>query len=350
MQVTNGKKMLSNQWVSRFVARSIVLCCVVLFGCQQRTNESSLSHNGANAPVTATTPGATSGQPDTMVLVPTGPFIMGSNKTDDSGKQAEYGLVKPLYLDEHPQQTQTLGGFYIDKYEVSNASYQIFVQQTHHKEPFAWSQNGFNLVQQRLQATDLDTLRWIATEYFKLDQDVNSMSSSQLLAAMTTAQQVTGKLPVIDVTWFDANDYCHWAHKRLPTEMEWEKAARGSEGLEYPWGNDWDPEVTNTGDNSNWPDGIAPVGSYPKSVSPYGAYDMSGNVWEWVDSWYQPYPGSKFQSDDFGEKKKVLRGGGGGIGHYALSVFYRAAGRSAAPPNTSSGDIGFRCARSAQPN
>jgi len=332
---------------SVYSALGIGLIGCMLAACQQHGTSNHAQQISASSPPTNKSAGANSPAPEGMVYVPAGPFILGSNKHDDSGKQAEYGLVKPLYLNEHPQQTQILKEYYIDKFEVSNGQYKAFVDATHHKEPFAWSQNGFNLLTRRLRATDLETLRWIATEYFKLDQDASSMSKTQLLKSMSNDQRIKSTLPVTGVSWFDANDFCHWAGKRLPTEFEWEKAARGSEGLEYPWGNRWDPDVTNTGDNSDWPDGIAPVGSYPKNVSPYGAYDMSGNVWEWVDAWYKPYPGSNFHDDSFGEKNRVVRGGGGGIGHYALSVFYRTAARTAALPTTTSNDIGFRCAKSA---
>ena len=319
---------------------------VVIVACQQHSSSNPAQQKSANVNASSNTNNTKVTAAKDMVFVAAGPFILGSNKLDESGKQAEYGLVNPLYVNEHPRQTQKLQGFFIDKFEVTNGQYKAFVDATHHKEPFAWSQNGFNLVAQRLRATDLETLRWIATEYFKLDQNVTAMSKAQLLESMSRDQQIKSTLPVTGVSWFDAKQYCQWAQKRLPTEYEWEKAARGTEGLEYPWGNQWDPDITNTGDNSDWPDGIAPVGSYPKNISPYGAYDMSGNVWEWVDAWYKPYPGSTVHDDDFGEKKRVVRGGGGGIGHYALSVFYRGAARTAADPVTTSNDIGFRCALS----
>jgi formylglycine-generating enzyme required for sulfatase activity len=185
-------------------------------------------------------------------------------------------------------------------------------------------------------------------EYFKFDMDTDKMSKEALLKAMQDDQRIKDTLPVTGVTWIDAKDYCVWAGKTLPSEAQWEKAARGEHGLEYPWGNDWNPDITNVGDNTDWPDGITPVGHFPQNKSPYGVYDLSGNVWEWVADWYDRYPGSTYEHSGFGTKNKVLRGGGGGIGHYALSVFYRGAARSFAPPTTSSDDIGFRCALAVQ--
>lgn len=100
-------------------------------------------------------------------LITAGPFIMGSNKVDSSGKQQEYGLVKPLFLDEHPEHQVELPSYYIDTYEVTNVQYKRFVQSTGHTDPFPWTQNGYNLLPDRLRASDLDSLRWIASEYFK---------------------------------------------------------------------------------------------------------------------------------------------------------------------------------------
>jgi formylglycine-generating enzyme required for sulfatase activity len=286
--------------------------------------------------------------PADMALVAQGEFIMGSDKVDSEGLQQRYGLTKPLYLDEHPQQRRTLPGFYIDFKEVTQAQYKEFVRATAAREPFAWTQNGYNLIRARLEQSDLDTLRWIAAEYFKLDLDTTRMSKPVLLAAMYRRQDFLDSLPVAGVTWFEADAYCKWRGKRLPTEAEWEKAARGAQGFEFPWGDRWNPDAINAGDDTQWEDGIAPVGHYESSRSPYGVYDLAGNVWEWVADWYQPYPGSSYQSAEFGQTRKVIRGGGGGIGHYAISQFFRSAARQSAEPSADSDDVGFRCAKDAR--
>jgi formylglycine-generating enzyme required for sulfatase activity len=171
------------------------------------------------------------------------------------------------------------------------------------------------------------------------------MKADQLVNAIQAQQKVLDSYPVGNVNWFDAKAYCEWRSARLPTEIEWEKAARGTEGWEYPWGNEWDPKITNTGDDGKWEEGDAPVGKYPKNKSPYGAYDMSGNVWEWVEDWYQAYPGATFQSPFYDKSQRVVRGGGGGVGHYAISYFFRAATRQYSEPEMESPDVGFRCAK-----
>jgi len=269
-------------------------------------------------------------------LISAGTFIMGSNKIDTSGKQQEYGLVKPLFLDEHPEQQVELPSYYINTYEVTNVQYQRFAQDT----------DGYNLLQTRFNASDLESLRWIATEYFKVDLDTSQMSKTALFKAMRCDQLHNDRLPVSSVTWYDADSFCRWAGKRLPTEAEWEKAARGKQGNEYPWGNDWDIGKANVGDDADWENGIAPIGSYKNNKSAYGVFDMAGNVWEWTANWYQPYPKSDYTAKEFGETHKVIRGGGGGVGHYSLSYFFRSAMRGNALPTTQSEDVGFRCSLS----
>ncbi|TEU10572.1 MAG: TIR domain-containing protein [Anaerolineales bacterium] len=234
--------------------------------------------------------------PPGMVYVPAGEFIMGSNEGES---------------DEQPVHTVYLDAFYIDKYEVTNTQYRKCVE-----------------------AGACDTPGTI-TYYDNADY----------------AQH-----PVSYVNWNDADAYCRWAGKRLPTEAEWEKAARGIDGQVYPWGNTFDGTKLNFADkntsfdwsDSNWDDGYAataPGGSYPDGASPYGALDMSGNVWEWVADWhdegyYSRSPKRNPPGPD-SDEYRVLRGGSWAIdlGHA------RCAFRNWSYPWLRFDDVGFRCAR-----
>jgi serine/threonine-protein kinase len=184
-----------------------------------------------------------------MVLVQAGPFIMG----DDS-----------RLSDEGPAQTIELPAYYIDKFEVTNAQYKQFCDATGWPYP-----------------TDTQTNR----DYFNNNPDS----------------------PVVGVSWFDASSFAQWAGKRLPTEEEWEKAASwdsqtGSK-RQWPWGDEADPNRANFTGNPY------PVGSFPDEASAYGVYDMAGNAAEWVNSFYQAYPGNTTQDSNFGNKYRVVRGG-----------------------------------------
>ena len=278
-----------------------------------------------------------------QVLVPAGEFVRGSNREDDPGMRQRYGFPAPLYLDEHPQKKLHLAAFKIDTYEVTNAQYKAFIFATRRMLPFAWMNNGYAITEERLQELELENLRVLAADHLQLDLDTREMDKPALLAAIVAKQKEYDQLPVGSVNWFAAAEFCKWRNSRLPTEAEWEKAARGPEGLEYPWGNEWDATITNTGDDGAWEEGIAPVGSYPRNKSVYGAYDMSGNVWEWVADWYEPYEGSTYQTKAFGQHHRVIRGGGGGEGHYAISYFFRGATRQFAEPEMETDDVGFRC-------
>ncbi|NOY72658.1 MAG: formylglycine-generating enzyme family protein [Gammaproteobacteria bacterium] len=280
-----------------------------------------------------------------MVAVPAGEFIRGSNRIDTEGLKEQYGFATPLYLDEHPQQTIILSGFQIDTYEVSNLQYKAFVLSKSYKRPYSWNENGYAISLKELQSLPLDKIRDFVANTMKLDIDTLTMQHPALVDAAKQRIAELDQLPVGDVNWYDASQFCKWAGKRLPTEAEWEKAARGQNGLEFPWGNHWDSKITNTGDDEAWNDDVAPVGAYPKNRSPYGAYDLSGNVWEWVEDWYQAYPESTTKNDLFGKQAKVIRGGGGGVGHYAISYFFRGATRQFAEPTLETADVGFRCAK-----
>jgi len=219
-----------------------------------------------------------------MVEIPAGEFTMGNDAGDD---------------DEKPAHTVPLEAFEIDLFEVTNADFAKFVEETGY-------QTG---------AEQAGEAGWRAYAEGKDNH------------------------PVVKVTWNDANAYCEWAGKRLPTEAEWEKATRGTDGRTYPWGNEWDPAKANTKESGFR--GTVAVGSFAEGVSPYGVFDMAGNVWEWTADWYQAYPGSTYQSEYFGEKFKVTRGGGWFQEEKLVTTF----NRSATDPSAANDDLGFRCAR-----
>lgn len=241
----------------------------------------------------------TSNPPPGMILIPAGPFWMGSDP-DDGTVGVEIGV------DETPKHLVNLPAFYIDKYEVTNSQYAEYVKAVGSAyQPAPWRERD------------------------ALNKEPNH--------------------PVGDTDFYDAEAYCRWAGKRLPTEAEWEKAARGPDGLPYPWGPTFSVEKANTLESGlGW---SRPVGSYPEGASVYGVEDMIGNVWEWTSSWYKPYPGSALQRAAFGEKSRVLRGGSWGA---PAMPFARATNRHAPElfavidrdTDWHTGyDVGFRCAK-----
>ncbi len=284
--------------------------------------------------------------PENMVLIAASEALIGSNEVDSEGKQEAFGFREPLYLDEHPQHRRFVEAFWIDKYEVTNARYKQFVRETGVKEPSPWVQNGYNVQPEKLEAFDLETLRWAAANHFRLDRDTRQMGRAEILAELANIQAQRDLLPVTGVNWYDAASFCRWYGRRLPTEAEWEKAARGRDGLLYPWGDEWDAGKANTGALGE-DEIVVAVGSYRQDRSVYGVFDMGGNVSEWVADWYEPYEGADYDSPFYGGVHKVIKGGGAGVGHYALSYFFRLPRRGQADPSAVSSDVGFRCAMSA---
>lgn len=283
--------------------------------------------------------------PQGMILIPAGEFVMGSNRVDEAKLTEEFGFRQPMYLDEHPQHKVNLQPFFIDRLEVTNADYKAFVHATGAAEPALWVQNGYNVHDDKLRSFRIETLQWVAREYFHLDQDTRALDKDALVAELEKIQRQRDLLPVTAVNWYDAASYCRWKKKRLPSEGEWEKAARGTGGLEYPWGQSWDSSRVNTGENDDSGVELQPVGSFAEDRSPYDVLDMGGNVSEWVADWYEAYPGATFKSEFYGGIHKVIKGGGAGVGHYAISYFFRAARRGQADPSAVSTDVGFRCAQ-----
>jgi formylglycine-generating enzyme required for sulfatase activity len=228
--------------------------------------------------------------PDEMVLIPAGPFIQGTNVGG---------------YDEKPQRTAYLDAFWIDRYEVTNHRYQLFVAATGHRKPGPPSRYAKNLGKMR---------------------GVNQ--------------------PIVYVSWDDAEAYCRWRGARLPTEAEWEKAMRGVDGRLWPWGNTFQPLAANWGSTRDGFDSTAPAGFFRMDVSPFGVADGAGNVMEWVADWYgedvyRELDVRNPRGPDHGVYK-VLRGGG----YTSTGADVRITSRSKMVPDFRDETIGFRCAKS----
>jgi formylglycine-generating enzyme required for sulfatase activity len=241
-----------------------------------------------------------------MIYVPGGTFEMGSTDGDS---------------DEQPVHEVTLDSYWIDKTEVTNDQFERFVQATNNHRTDA-EKDGTGRVWS--DGSDGD---W--TEVDRADWQHPYGPETSISDRMDH--------PVVQVSWNDAAIYCQWAGGRLPTEAEWEYAARGPDSLIYPWGNDL-PDAALLNYDEHMGD-TRPVGTYSGGASWFGTMDMAGNVWEWVHDWYDGYPGATYQSDDFGTKRRVLRGGS--WLNDARNV--RAASRGNGGPDYRAVNVGFRC-------
>ena len=246
-----------------------------------------------HSPAAPAAPAPTELDPVPMATIPAGAFLLGS--PEGKGR-----------ADEWPQRSVYLDAFAIDQVEVTNQRYLAFVTTTGHRNP------------------------------------PNPYGDGALVS-------VTGieHLPVVQITWYDAKAYCSWAKKRLPTEAEWEKAARGTDGRLFPWGNE--PATSRRANfDREWQDEntLHSVGSLPGGDSPYGVKDMAGNAREWVQDWYDPeyYGHAPDRNPQGPDKKGVVRSIRGGSWHSPVSdITTTARGRGGFALQTHG--TGFRCAR-----
>lgn len=221
--------------------------------------------------------------PEGMVAVPSGKFTMGFDGSDD--------------MSEKPEHVENVNAFFIDKTEVTVGDYYKFIKAKNRRPPDSWSQGWKN----------------------------------------GTFREGEDRLPVSGVSWFDAKEYAEWAGKRLPTEKEWEYAARGTDKRLYPWGNDFDTSRANVADSQK--NGPVATGSFPAGKSPFSALDMAGNVAEWTDSDSFRYPGSQATP----KPGKIVRGGS----FRASKIYAMTTTRTAVLGDRTLPDVGFRCAKSA---
>lgn len=228
-----------------------------------------------------------------LVNIPAGTFTMGRTKLTSDDKT---NMRPHVLLDDRPLHQVSISAFQMDKHEVTNAQYQLFVDKTHHATPYHWIDHHF--------------------------------------------AAIAAELPVYNVDWDDAHDYCAWAGGRLPTEAEWEYAARaGKADMDYPWGNQIDAKLA----RFNVPSGPGPVAKFAPNA--FGLFDMAGNVSEWTADWFD---GSYYATSPAQDPKgpstgqyKIIRGGAWSDSAKRVTVFFRNWVR----PNQKTPNVGFRCAR-----
>jgi eukaryotic-like serine/threonine-protein kinase len=249
-----------------------------------------------------------------MMFVPAGEFLMGSPDADPKAG-----------ADEKPQHTVYLDAFWIDRTEVTNAQYVQFLNAL---GTYMGACGGHDCAETRRED--------------KYSHILGGGQDGRYLVESGFEDH-----PVTQVSWYGAQAYCTWVGARLPTEAEWEKAARGADGRAYPWGNESpDCDKAQYGDCGGMTE---PVGSRLAGASPYGMLDMAGNVWEWVADWYDPAyygssPAHNPQGPDSGERK-AFRGGSWGY----LPTFIRVTDRARNRPTYAGFNVGFRCAATMPP-
>jgi formylglycine-generating enzyme required for sulfatase activity len=226
-----------------------------------------------------------------QVWVPPGSFMMGSDGGD--------GLFVPQWAAREPaseapqHRVEITTGFWLDKFEVTNAAFQAFIDDGGYEHETYWSLEGWD---------------WLSHQIVKPPRDCEGSAPDQ---------------PRACITWFEAEAYANWRGGRLPTEAEWEYAARGPESLIFPWGNTWNPALANVVDSQ----GSLPVGSFPGGASWVGSLDMSGNLMEWVADWLDVhyYETSPIQDPPGPESgfRKVEKGGWWGSVPFVARASYR---------------------------
>ncbi|MEN1967872.1 formylglycine-generating enzyme family protein [Lentibacillus sp. N15] len=279
---------------------------------------------------------------DNMIYLSGGQFMMGTNEKEAFPDDGE-GPVRKVKVDP----------FYMDRCTVTNAEFTKFVKATEYKteaEQFGWSFVFYQFLSPKIARQVKQVVQgtpwWYAVEgaYWNHPEGPDSSVEDRM------------DHPVVHVSWNDAMAYCHWAGKRLPTEAEWEYAARGGLSQQtYPWGNEltpdgkyycniWQGRFPEKNTEEDGYAGTAPALSFPENG--YGFYNMSGNVWEWCSDWFvrsiHKKGGSNNPQGPLDGNAKVIRGGSY-LCHKSFCNRYRVAARSSNTPDSSTGNMGFRC-------
>jgi formylglycine-generating enzyme required for sulfatase activity len=286
VQSRHLRRKVADSWQGMLIGCAVL---VVLFGAPtgSRWSLAGTASTGAQS-----APPAGANDEVELVLIPAGEFTMGHKDSYDT----------------LPVRRMNLPAFYIDKYEVTNKRYKRFIDATGYKVP--WSQEP---------AVAAYAWDWQKRMY----------------------PEGKGDDPVVLINWEDARAFCAWAGKSLPSEAQWEKAARGANGKSYPWGNGWEAAKANTSESGLKQ--TAPAGSFKADVSEYGVNDLAGNVSEWVEEWFAPYPGNPMTSYEERNKYKILRGGSWDYAHSIANGYHRQY----ALPQSQMAAIGFRCVKAA---
>ena len=279
-----------------------------------------------------------------MILIPEGNFLMG-NESDLGFPQDGEGPVRKVELDP----------FYIDESAVTNAEFFHFVNTTGYRteaETYGWSFVFHSLVPDHL--IDLSLQSPVGTPWWK---KVDGAYWQNPQGPGTDIKNIMDH-PVVHISWNDASEYCSWTGKRLPTEAEWEYAARGKLTQNtYPWGNEltpnnvhmcniWQGEFPSKNSQEDGYTGTAPAKAfYPNA---YGIYNMVGNVWEWQSDWFDTtFPTEPILVNPIGPTEGNLKTikGGSYLCHESYCNRYRVAARSSNTPDSSTGNLGFRCVK-----
>jgi formylglycine-generating enzyme required for sulfatase activity len=291
-------------------------------------------------------PGATrASEKDGMVMVyiPGGQFMMGSSEEDPDAEK-----------DEKPQHEVRLDAFWIDQTEITNGMFARFVDETGYRT-MAEIHPPKPVCVTPLIPVYNEAKKTVISK--KGEPICKQPENWKMPGGETFDVEANRNLPVVRISWSDALAYCEWAGRTLPTEAQWEKAARGADGRLYPWGNDlpdeslanfYRPIIINPLGIGRFFDSIAPVGIFVDGVSAFGVFDMAGNVSEWVNDWYSPeYYKSSPSENPSGPQEGAHRVFKGGSFATTSAEDLRSANRFYSVPNDSSNDRGFRCAISA---